>query len=149
MHKCLDSMEIVYAANYHHAVPWMGHIFLRRHARLLNLICLYRASGMLRPALSQPDGLWALPITIFGTQALGLGVNILVNVAVCPAILSCSRSQIVKIIADRRKMTQLAIMLKSIRSSWLYLRVTEDMSTKLRKEHRSATDKTVDCHSRN
>ena len=29
----------------------------------------------------------------------------------------------------------------------IYLRVTEDMSTKLRKEHRSAKDKAVDCHS--
>jgi len=51
--------------------------------------------------LSQMHGLQAPPITIFGTQALGLGVNILVNVAVCPEILSCSRSQIVKIIANQ------------------------------------------------
>jgi len=28
----------------------------------------------------------------------------------------------------------------------IYLRVTEDMSTKLRKEHRSATE-AIDCHS--
>ena len=66
--------------------------------------------------VSQLDGLRAPPITIFGTQALDLRVNILVNVAAYPAILSCSRSQIVKIIADRRKMTLLVIMLKSIRS---------------------------------
>ena len=31
----------------------------------------------------------------------------------------------------------------------IYLRVTEDMSNKLRKEHQSATDKAADCHSRN
>ena len=44
----------------------------------------------------------------------------------------------------------LVIMLKFIRSyyrSVIYLRVTEDMSTKLRKEHWSATDKAADCHS--
>ena len=29
----------------------------------------------------------------------------------------------------------------------MYLRVTEDMSTKLRKKHRSATDKAADCYS--
>jgi len=29
----------------------------------------------------------------------------------------------------------------------IYLRVTKDMSTKLRKEHWSAIDKVVDCHS--
>ena len=33
-----------------------------------------------------------------------------------------------------------------IRKLLIYLRVTEDMSTKLRKEHRSATDKEADCH---
>jgi len=29
----------------------------------------------------------------------------------------------------------------------IYLKVAEDMSTKLRKEHQSATDKAADCHS--
>ena len=58
-----------------------------------------------------------MPITIFGTQALGLGVNILVNVAVYPALLSCYRSQIVKIIADQQKMTLLSIMLKSMKAT--------------------------------
>ena len=76
------------------------------------ILCIpYRAQILkfyIKLHVSQLDGLRALPITIFGTQALGLGVNILVNVA---AILSCSRSQIVKIIADQQKMTLLAIML--------------------------------------
>ena len=40
-------------------------------------------------------------------------------------------------------MMLLAIMLKFI----IYLKVTEDMFTKLRKEHKSAADKAVDCHS--
>jgi len=89
----------------------------------------------------------SLPIIIFGTQALGLEVSILVNVAVYPAILLCSRLQVVKIITDQRRMMLLAIMLKFIRSYVLiYLRVTEDVSTKLRKEHQSATDKAADCH---
>jgi len=51
---------------------------------------------------SQPDGqqVWMLH-----TQVLGLDVNILVNVAVYPAILSCSRSQIDESITDwQRKM---------------------------------------------
>ena len=38
--------------------------------------------------------------TIFCTQVLGLGVNILVNVTAYPAILLCSRSQIVENITD-------------------------------------------------
>jgi len=37
---------------------------------------------------------------IFHTQVLGLGVKILVNVTVYPAILSCFRSQIDENIAD-------------------------------------------------
>ena len=68
--------------------------------------------------------------TIFCTQVLGLGVNILVNVAVYPAILSCSRSQIVKIIADQRKMTLLAIML----ISYLCLRVIGNIITSPEKD---------------
>ena len=63
---------------------------------------------------------------IFGTQALDLGVSILLNVAVYPEIVTCFRSQIVKIIVDRQKMTLLSIMLKFIKS-YLYLRVTEDI----------------------
>ena len=46
---------------------------------------------------SQPDGQRAWILTI---QILGLGVNILVNVAIYPAILSCSRSQIDENITD-------------------------------------------------
>jgi len=44
--------------------------------------------------VSQPDGPRASIFTIFSTLVLGLGVNILVSVAVYPAILLCSRSQI-------------------------------------------------------
>ena len=44
-------------------------------------------------------------------------------------------------------MMLLAIMLIFIKKLLIYLRVTEDMSTKLRKEHWSATDKAADCHS--
>ena len=41
--------------------------------------------------VSQPDGLQAVMITIFCTQVLDLGIIILVNVAVNPAMLSSSR----------------------------------------------------------
>ena len=41
--------------------------------------------------VSQPDGLQAAMITIFCTQVLDLGMIILVNVAVNPAILLSSR----------------------------------------------------------
>jgi len=76
-----------------------------------NLKILYQTSCILaRWSVSSVDH------HILGTQALGLGVKILVNVAVYPAMLSCSRSQTVKIIADRRKLALLAIMLKFIRS---------------------------------
>ena len=51
----------------------------------------------------QPDGQRALMITIFCTQVLGLGVTILVNVAVYPAILSCSTSQNVKNLRQSEK----------------------------------------------
>ena len=52
---------------------------------------------------SQPGGQRAWMLTIFRTQVLGLWVNILVNVAVYPAILSCSRSEIGENIADWRR----------------------------------------------
>ena len=45
-------------------------------------------------------------------------------------------------------MTLLTIMLKFIKVTNIYLRVTEDKSTKLRKEQWSAIDEAVDCHSR-
>jgi len=52
---------------------------------------------------SLPDGQQAWMFTIFHTQVLGLRMNILVNVAVYPAILSCSRLQIDEKIANRRR----------------------------------------------
>ena len=52
---------------------------------------------------SQPDGQRAWMLTIFCTQAFGLGVSILINFAVYPAILSCSRSQIDENITDRQR----------------------------------------------
>ena len=56
----------------------------------------------LKMRASQPDGQQACMLTIFRTQVLGLGVNILVNVAVYPEILLCSRPQIDESIADRQ-----------------------------------------------
>ena len=44
--------------------------------------------------ICQSDGQRASMFNIFCTQVFGLRVNILVNVAICPAILSCSRSKI-------------------------------------------------------
>ena len=53
---------------------------------------------------SQPDGQRVWMLTIFSTQVLGLGVNILVNVAVYLAIMSCSRPQVDEnIAADHRR----------------------------------------------
>ena len=68
-------------------------------------------------------------------------MNILVNV-VYPAILLCSRSNQ---LANNDANSNNAKIHKKL---LIYLRVTEDMSTKLRKEHQSATDKAADCHSR-
>jgi len=54
------------------------------------ILCIPYSSNLKILYVSQPDGLQAPLITIFGTQELGLGVNILVNVAVHPAILYSS-----------------------------------------------------------
>ena len=99
--------------------------------------------------VSQPGGLRASPITMWYTDTWLRGV--LVNVAVYPAILSCSRSQIVKSSPiGRAKNDAISNNAKLLihKTLLIYLRVTEDMSTKLRKEHWSAIDKAVDCHSR-
>ena len=54
-----------------------------------------------------------------------------------------------KLLNHRRSAKNDAISNAKIHKKLLiYLRVTEDMSTKLRKEHWSAIDKAVDCHSR-
>jgi len=50
---------------------------------------------------SHPGGQQAWMLTIVHTQIVGLGINIMVNVAVNPTILLCCRSQIAKNIADR------------------------------------------------
>jgi len=60
-----------------------------------NIVCNRQGFSMPQPKItqlsikmcaSQPDGQRAYILTIFRTQVLGLGVNILVNVAVYPAI---------------------------------------------------------------
>jgi len=50
----------------------------------------------------------------------------MVNVAVYPAILSCSRSQIVKIIANRQKNDAISNNAKIHKKLLIYLKVTED-----------------------
>jgi len=58
---------------------------------------------LLEMCASQPDGQRAWMLTIFCKQVLGLGVYILVNVAVYPANMSYSRPQIDENIANRRR----------------------------------------------
>ena len=60
------------------------------------------AQFSLKMCASQPDGQQAWMLTIFHTQVFGLGVNILVNVALYPAILSCFKPQIDENIANQR-----------------------------------------------
>ena len=62
---------------------------------------LHQFLGSIKIHVSQPDCQQAPIITTFCTQVPDLGMTILVNVTAYPAILSLSRSQNAKKIADQ------------------------------------------------
>jgi len=81
------------------------------------------AQFSVKMCVSQPDGLQAAMLTTFYIQVLDLGMIILVNVAVNPAMLSSSRQQIVKKNMPIDEENNATAGIQTITRSYLGLRV--------------------------
>ena len=84
--------------------------------------------------VSQPGGLRAPIITIFGTQVLGLGMTVFVNVKENAVFLLCSRQQNIKILPIGKE-NNATVAIPNITRSHLCLRVRGDILTSPEKEH--------------